>query len=348
MSLTFTQDIKYLKSRLSYNKNSADKTKLAKYYLNNGEAKKAIELCKESLEIYPNYLTTYLILANSYISESDFSAAQETLKKADKYFPNHWSFDSIKKIVWQSDLGVNKNRAFEEVHKSILLADDSDEPEMTDMEDMLDPIVSMQKFSFNFDDYTPKQTESSNDLLNSEDDQITLNHFRPTAADFIFDDDDIVKSLLNEGEMDAILMPREIWGVDIKKLYPGYNELLDDEDIQSEPIAPLTPIKSDNPDKIVFENELTELLGIDNLEFEKNVAIKNLSNIDDDPIKEKKPNSPPLVSKTMADVYISQGKYTEAISIYSELLKKKEITTQEYDTSMKTLQEKMSPPDIDI
>ena len=348
MNLTFTADIEYLKNRLNDNQHSPDKTKVAKYYLNNGDAQKAIELCKESLNDYPNYLTTYLILANSYISESDFVAAEKTIKKADEYFPRHWAFDSIKKLIWQSDLKVstsskNTPPPFEEIHKSLLLSD-NDNTE-SDFEDMTDPIIAMKKFSFDFDDYIPKQTDSNDKSLTAEDD----NPFRPTPNDFTFDDDDIIKSLFNDEEIDAILMPKEAWNNIGIVLSPEHKELLDKEGIklEPEPIAS-TPIKINSPDKIVLENELNQLLGnSDDFELIKDVAVEDLSDIDN-LLQDEKLNSPPLVSKTMADVYISQGKYNEAISIYSELLKKKEITTQEYDINMQDLQEKMSPPDIDI
>ena len=350
MSLTFTADIEYLKNRLNDNQHSPDKIKAAKYYLNNGDTQKAIELCKESLNDYPNYLTTYLILANSYISESDFATAEETIKKADEHFPRHWAFDSIKKLIWQSDLTVSTNSKskntphFEEIHRLLLSSDNSDIE--NDFEDMTDPIVAMKKFSFDFDDYVPGQNASNdNSLTNGNDD---YNPFRPAPNDFAFDNDDIIKSLLNNKEVDAILMPKEAWNNIGIVLSPEYKELLDKEGIKLEPMAPPTPIKINTPDKIILENELNQLLGnSDDLEGIKDGAIEDLSDIDN-LIQDEKPNSPPLVSKTMADVYISQGKYNEAISIYSELLKKKEITIKEYDINMQALQEKMSPPEIDI
>ena len=344
MRFTSIEDIEYLESRLNNNQCSADKIKVAKYHLNNGNTKKAIELCKESLNDYPSYLTTYLILANSYISESDFKTAQEIINKADEYFPHHWAFDQIKKLIWQSDLTDNKNKYFEEIHRT-LFSSDPDDYNAKDIEDMIDPVMSMKRFSFNFDDYLSKETGSDDNLLKVENDDITLNHFRPAVSDYDFDDDDIIKTLLNEGEIDAILMPKEAWNAEIK-LSQEYKDILDEEGLLLEQtVSP--PIKINSPDKINLENELSQLLGSSDLELDKDGAIEDLSDIDK-LVQEEKPNSPPLVSKTMADVYISQGKYMEAISIYSELLKKKEITTQEYDKSMQALQEKISPPDISI
>jgi tetratricopeptide (TPR) repeat protein len=354
MSGSFTENIKYLESRLNNNQHSTDKIKAAKYYLNNGNAKKAIELCKESLNDYPNYLTTYLILANSYISESNFTAAYETVKKADIYFPHHWAFESIKKLIWQSDLkdNSNTNTYFEEIHRSLFLSS-NDEDNYSETDDTLDPIAATHKFSFNFDDYVPKQTKTQTaskdtSLDSADDDYITLNHFRPAAEDFAFDDDDIIKSLLNEGEIDAINKPKEEWHyVDAGiKLSQEYRNILKEEGIQLETTTP--PIrKTDSPDKIILEKELDQLLGVSDFDLAKDGAIEDLSHIDN-MVQEEQPSSPPLVSKTMADVYISQGKYNEAIFTYSELLKKKEITIQEYDACMQALQEKLSPPDINI
>jgi len=350
MSL-FIEDIEYLERRLSQNPHSADKIKVADYYLKNGDPEEAIKLCKESLNDYPTYLTTFLILANAYISESDFNAAQETINKAEEYFPHHWAFHPIKKLIWQADTkgDTQSNEPLNEIHKSVNLSK-KDEPSDYEIEDITDPIISLQKFSFNFDDYIKPHTSSSTDNLPaSEDDDKTLNLFRTTAKDFEFDNDDIVKSLFNDTEIDAIFKPKEAWNVvGGIRFSEEFKDILEEEGITFEEPAtpPPAPIKINSPDKIVLETELNQLLGDKDLEFDDG-ATENISNMDKS-IQEEKPNSPSLVSKTMAEVYISQGKYMEAIYIYSELLKRKEITTEVYDSSMQALQEKMLPPEIDI
>ena len=349
MSL-FAEDIEYLERRLSKNPHSADKIKVADYYLKNGDAEEAIKLCKESLNDYPTYLTTFLILANAYISESDFNAAQETINKAEEYFPHHWAFHPIKKLIWQADTkgDTQSNEPFDEIHKSVNLAE-KNEPSDYEIEDITDPITSLQKFSFNFDDYIKPHTSATDNLPASENDDTTLNLFRTTAKDFEFDNDDIVKSLFNDTEIDAIFKPKEAWNVvGGIRFSEEFKDILKEEGITfEEPTAPLpAPIKINSSDKIVLETELNQLLGDADL-VSNDSATKDISNIDKS-VQEEKPNSPSLVSKTMAEVYISQGKYMEAIYIYSELLKRKEITTDEYDLSMQALQEKMSPPEIDI
>jgi len=350
MSL-FAEDIEYLERRLSQNPHSADKIKVADYYLKNGDAEETIKLCKESLNDYPTYLTTFLILANAYISESNFNAAQETINKAEEYFPHHWAFHPIKKLIWQADTksdDTQSNESLDEIHKSVNLSE-KDEPSDYEIEDITDPITSLQKFSFNFDDYIKPDTSSTNNLPTSENDDTTLNLFRTTAKDFEFDNDNIVKSLFNDTEIDAIFKPKEAWNVvGGIRFSEEFKDILEEEGITfEEPVAPPpAPIKINSPDKIVLETELNQLLGDENLESNDS-ATKKVLNIDKS-VQEEKPNSPSLVSKTMAEVYISQSKYMEAIYIYSELLKRKEITTDEYDLSMQALQEKMSLPEIDI
>ena len=80
------KNIDFVNNLLENNPNSSASFIAAKIYLEKGDYEKAILLCKDSLNIFPCYLTGYLLLINSYIMKADYISAKNILKKANKIF----------------------------------------------------------------------------------------------------------------------------------------------------------------------------------------------------------------------------------------------------------------------
>jgi len=293
----------------------------AKIYLENGDYDKAILLCKDSLNLFPCYLTGYLLLINSYILKADYISAKNILKKANRIFPNHWVFNSSKKILQEQGITLEDLFYDEQEENSIepphsLQIDDS---EIESFVEENKPEINIE--TSDIEEYI-KEAVTENiaieDNLNSSpiqfpDELLTLTDFEPTLQTSN-------KDLHNE----------------------IVNNLIQDETKE----ANQNPVKVTN-DKYDITKELSQLLKENDLNnFENNDFPPITDTIEENPDKFTPPK---LVSKTMAEVYESQGRFHEAIEIYKTLYKNKEISLEECESKINNLQNKiLSSTDLDI
>ena len=331
-SSAYTENIDYLTSALSINPQTPDAIKAAKYYLQNGDSKKAILLCEDSLKFHAEYLTGYLTLINAYISNSDYTSAQSTLEKANKIFPNHWAFKPILRKL--DDFGYDEKHLY-----SSLIAEDimqAPHKEVVIDENDMDSIVEESKTgsivdSFDIDNYIndaaieeidkPQVFDANN--LNFPDEYLTINDFKPTGNNFTAHDE-IINSILDDNE-------------DTSKYYKRGNSFTTLNNSNREETQ---PIKVFN-EKFNIENELNQLLSEEDLQKAPNDSLyEEIEN-------QENHTTPKLISRTLAEVYDMQGRFAEAIEVYKALLKNNEITSQECESIISSLQEKIST-NIDI
>jgi tetratricopeptide (TPR) repeat protein len=324
------EDIESLTDILKGNPNSPSAVKAAKYYLENGDYRKAILLCEDSLNLFPEYLSGYLVLINSHISNSDYTSAHLTLQKANKIFPNHWAFKPLSKIL--EDYGYT-NKYFSSDNSYDESASTTPKEVEIDEKD-IETIVEESKTgsivdSFDLDNFMNEAAikeidepvgESFNNILSFPDEFLTINDFKPTETPAA-NNGEIIDSIINENdELDSF------------SKYP-----VTTGSVGNNPPEEGKAIKVFN-DKFNLEKELSQLLGNKDLE-------KNLSEVPyEERINETQEihTQPKLISRTLAEVYETQGKYAEAIKIYKTLLNNKEITLQECDSKIALLQNKIS------
>jgi tetratricopeptide (TPR) repeat protein len=71
----------------------------AQQLLEEGNAGEAIQLCKQGLDAYPNYVTAYLILARACIAVGDYIAAEEALERGLQKAPRSSTARTLRKEV---------------------------------------------------------------------------------------------------------------------------------------------------------------------------------------------------------------------------------------------------------
>jgi tetratricopeptide (TPR) repeat protein len=71
----------------------------AQQLLEEGNAGEAIQLCKQGLDAYPNYVTAYLILARACIAAGDYIAAEQALELGLKKAPRSSTARTLRKEV---------------------------------------------------------------------------------------------------------------------------------------------------------------------------------------------------------------------------------------------------------
>jgi len=312
------KNIDFVNNLLENNPNSSASFIAAKIYLEKGDYEKAILLCKDSLNIFPCYLTGYLLLINSYIMKADYISAKNILKKANKIFPNHWVFNSSKKILLEQgidieDLFYDKQEEIESEPEFPLQIDDH---EIESFVEESKPDINIE--TSDIDDYIKEavtnnialEDNSNSSPIQFPDELLTLTDFEPTSQ------------TTNKELSDEIV-----------------SNLIQEETHQ-------TPVKVTN-DKYNIEKELSQLLKEEDL---NNLETSNFSTLID--TFEENPDKftpPTLVSKTMANVYESQGRFHEAIEIYKTLYKNKEISLEECESKINDLQNKiLTSTDLDI
>lgn len=293
--------------------NSSANYLAAKWYIDNGDYKKAIPLCENSLNFYPQYLTGYILLLDSYISISDYQSAKKILQKAYNIFPNHWVFKPFEKKL--EEKGILLDDLFFDDAKKLEHTLEIDENEIETIVEEKKNELSLEHSDFDeyikeaIIDNLDKEDNTQNTIINYPEEIITCNDFIPTEQ-------------INESSSkDEII-----------------NNLIEDEKITNDHsyIEPQS-IKSTN-NQYDIERELSQLLNKDELTMLTNQFPK----IDEPPIIDSEHFIPPkLVSKTMAEVYESQGKYYEAIEIYKTLLQNKVISFEECDKKINDLQNKI-------
>jgi tetratricopeptide (TPR) repeat protein len=71
----------------------------AQQLLEEGNAGEAIQLCRQGLDAYPNYVTAYLILARACIAVGDYIAAEEALERGLQKAPRSSTARTLRKEV---------------------------------------------------------------------------------------------------------------------------------------------------------------------------------------------------------------------------------------------------------
>ncbi len=327
---SFSENIEYLNDILSSNPQSVSAFRAARYHLDNGDYKKAILLCEDSLMRFPEYLTGYLILINSYIYNSDYTSATTALKKANKVFPNHWVFKPIIKAL--EEYGIDASNLLQEVQSE---TGESSVEKYEEIDDTtIDKIVEESKTgslvdTFDMDNYINEAAIEEIDKSESvpviqpivfPDEYLTINDFKPAEKNVVAGKDEIIDSIMQESDSSDC-------EVIIKSPLSKDNSNIDKQ-----------AIKIFN-DKYNLENELSQLLSGDDLK---------VNDLQDDMYENIVPENseihtpPKLISKTLAEVYELQGRYSEAIEIYKALLKNDEITLMECDSKITQLQNKIT------
>lgn len=312
-----TENIERLEKALEENSKSTLAFRAAKHYYNKGDFEKAISLCTDSLSQYPDYLSGYVILANSYLNENDFSNAVKYFNIANKLFPNHWSLKPFAKKLENEGFYSKISEPKDESEKESLI------PESSIIDDQLiDSAIEERKAFQGFETSKIKEyidekksggefgDNASTDVITFPEEYLTLHDFSP-KADAKSNHDEIIESLIIESSTEK-----------------------SDESPTQGTSAVRIPTERYN-----LETELKELLP------QNDILIEEIKKPYEETVSEEEIlNAPPkLVSKTLAEVYESQGKYEEAIEVYIALYNNGELPQHEFDERILFLQDKMKP-----
>jgi len=80
--IEYLKALKYKKYEFPYLEN-----RLAQIFLNEKDYKSVISLLKKTLDMFPDYVDTYMNLGEAYLNLKQYEKAEEMYKKADMYNP---------------------------------------------------------------------------------------------------------------------------------------------------------------------------------------------------------------------------------------------------------------------
>jgi tetratricopeptide (TPR) repeat protein len=118
MSQNFSDEIAWLKNRISENPSSMLFARLAERYLQLAETDHAIEVCRDGLKYHSEYATAHLILAKCFFAQKLYDEAEKQLKKAilcdPHYLMAHKLYsDLMSEIGWISSVEASYNKILE-------------------------------------------------------------------------------------------------------------------------------------------------------------------------------------------------------------------------------------------
>jgi tetratricopeptide (TPR) repeat protein len=118
MSQNFSDEIAWLKSRISENPSSMLFARLAERYLQLAETDHAIKVCRDGLKYHSEYATAHLILAKCFFAQKLYDEAEKQLKKVilcdPHYLMAHKLYsDLMSEIGWISSVEASYNKILE-------------------------------------------------------------------------------------------------------------------------------------------------------------------------------------------------------------------------------------------
>lgn len=304
----------------------------------NGNHQDAIELCKNGIELYPEYLTGYLTLIDLYLKISDYQSAGNIIQKVKDSFPYNKQIYHYEKILYdslenQSDYDQNFSRIGEALSNKHLEVS-KDEKIISEKDDL------PTNFHRNLGDFNKNAQEYDTEKIASI----------PEITENIQNDEFIIQDKEEYLLAEHIVTEEPLADSSVEILPTGFLKYYA---AQNKPEFHKTSIKASDKfiidglfDYVFFDYsksniskfELNAAFDIEHLASkyqpieaqeddltklaEKITNISKISPIepaDDSPNEEEPVNYTPPATETMAKILIQQGKLDKAVKIYLKL-----------------------------
>lgn len=342
-NLTFEQ----LEQRLSRQPSSPLFARLAYEYLNQNRVEDAKQLCVKGLDLYPTYSTARLILELCYRVESTEIIIQPE-PNIDAIPP------SLIDIKENQDIEIstlpNEIDSIEEVIVDKIESEVSISPE-SDLDDATikdaqsipeaEQILSIEELQ-GAGSIQPGSSHSTLETLDATEQLLTESNDLKTQSDEIIDKavDVILHGENIETESDRITTIEDLSVADEQSVIavetvsefsvPTKTTSVEEslEEALENTLSPRTDSKENTDESNLKEIDLIDGNETELIETEKNKGIIDYAR--------------PIISKTLAEIYASQGEYKEAIETYSILMKIRPTRKEEIEIRIRELEEELS------
>ncbi len=300
-----------LEQKLSQNPNSPLFARLAKECLSAGRVEEARQLCMSGLQLYPSYATAHLVLAQCYRAEQNTTKALEYIQEARTFLP-----DSIylKTLYDEWSRGVAELPI--ELPQPIVTKDIEPQQEVEALQivESIAPVVEAleEMFPETFPREVVELQEAFVERINKNEEIITeeplpIQEIQSQPVEIT---EEIVSEALTESMFGAPPITEST-------LHVAEEINLVEEIFSDSAVVPPSPTI-----ELPVESQITSTT------FDVQLPQHN----DDDGR---------IVSKTLAEIYASQGAYAEAILTYQLLKSLRPAQTAEYDLRIKELEPKL-------
>lgn len=284
--------------------------RLADQYRKVGRIQEARELLLTGLQRYPSYTTAQIVLAKCYADEKRFSDALEILQRIRTSNPNA---DKIKLFVEQCENELSK--VVQPTQAAV------DAPREVSVKEELPSHETLQKETVLQESFTSEEAvtveETPVQVVTEPVSQEELQEAQPTIEPVVVKEEPLPTDVKREEEISSQPQVREQFGVE-----PFVSEKPAEAGMIESPIAsedsaeqPFASVQEERSVQVVTEPQLL-------VEQEEQLSEPQpAADIDDGRI----------VSRTLAEIYVQQGAYREALITYQLLKRQKPHLTAECD-----------------
>jgi tetratricopeptide (TPR) repeat protein len=338
---------------------------LAAQYLEHEEPERARELCIGGIDLYPTYSTAYYVLAKIFARESNFTSARESIQRAISLNPTSTTF-----LQFQTEIELQLLPAIEVPPHNVQSLEPAPINETEPIEfttegtEIPDEKTGLEEIN----EVPVEEIPGIDEPITLKDlDESGSNEDRPkTAVDESADSRPLQQENFNE-EL-AVLPSVEndeshaIEIFDVEDTSPGYplpdniaigehsivqNPVLTEDEISVTPSAlHVDEFVVLSPSKEIATEIVPDVIGPELIAPEEIVEESTALPTGTDPgnIPEEEPTTAPriddsrIVSKTLAEIFASQGEYQEAIITYTLLKEMRPNLSVEIDTRIRELE----------
>jgi tetratricopeptide (TPR) repeat protein len=334
-NLTFEQ----LEQRLSRQPFSPLFARLAYEYLNQNRVEDAKQLCVKGLNLYPTYSTARLILELCYRVEST-----QIITQPESIIDTTPENLETEFTTAQNEIDSNEEAIVDDIDSDLLTSPGLHihEVSVEEVQNISEPeqIISIKELPDTGtsepipDSLTLKNLDETEHLLTEGIYNTHSNEITGKTVDLLPAEDNIeTEKVHNAVEEDRPIVNEQT--VDTMEPVSEYSvptETASVEDIlQEDLVNDLSPEadSNENIDKINVDE--LNLIGGDNTALNKDDTQKSIQDY-----------ARPIISKTLAEIYASQGEYREAIETYSILMKIRPARKKEIAIRIRELEEELS------
>jgi tetratricopeptide (TPR) repeat protein len=319
-------NIEQIESRITRRPYSPLFARLAAEYLSAGRIQEAKELCTTGLENYPTYSTAYFVLAKCLEKEENYPSALENLRAAKSLNPNSQVLDDFERNIENLLIPISKEQTESEVappspieQVSLQVA----EPQVPDFPTIIQTdIISPSEEKIDTPPTLSSESiiETSKEEVVSVQDKVADIPTSPEPAEAI---DDTKDAEILTATIDEVLTQDQETESSAASITESVIEAPVEEVVQHQ--EPLETTIETPPELKPIDETYTP----NKEQTETKLLIPEF--LDDGRI----------VSKTLAEIYATQGEYREAILTYRLLKQTHPNLTDEIDRRISELENKL-------
>jgi tetratricopeptide (TPR) repeat protein len=338
--------LEQLEQRLSRQPASPLFARLAYEYLNINRSEEAKQLCVKGLELYPNYSTARIVLELCYRLEdsSQTTSATETLDDASEDIEDSLNISkfqevSVDQVAVEED--IEDLRQEEPVSNQVYTENIPASLDDTSNDTLIEEIIPLPELlAIDVQEIIDESiAEKVADTI--EPDTIIHNQFEEGTDNKTIVNTVAAKDIVVSPEVDEMETSSQIKSDDKNNL----DEVSQTESLSNEIQSPIETVNQES-----LEITAPAQIELKNIQQDENVKLEEATqpNTIDDIVENKKTNKVereqhrPIVSKTLAEIYVSQGEYSEAIETYSLLIVAHPERKKEIEVRIRELEKKLS------